>query len=234
MRIVLSLVLLVALSLPAFGDTLQVVPEARLRAVVQDFLLKKSQGIDAEVKVKKISLPGDLKLPAGEVSFEVIAPERWEGWGSASLAVVVRVDDQVKRNLTVLTEVEALAEMVVANRTLERGEVVQAADVSLAKRDLGKVSGRFCRTPSEVVGMRVKNAIRGNLPVRGDYLERVPLVKSGQLVTIVAENEVIRLTASGRAKGSGAAGDTIAVQNLNSQKEIAARVIDASTVRVDF
>jgi flagella basal body P-ring formation protein FlgA len=72
------------------------------------------------------------------------------------------------------------------------------------------------------------------MPVRGDYLERVPLIKSGQLVTIVAENDVVRITASGRAKGSGAAGDMIAVQNLNSQKEIAGRVVDASTVRVDF
>lgn len=237
MRILLILTMLLGLALPAGADgvpALQTVPEAKLKSVVQDFLLQKSQGIDAEVKVKKIALPGDLKLPAGEVSFEVIAPERWEGWGNASLALVVRVDDQVRKNLTVQVEVEALAEMVVANRTLERGEVIKPSDVSLAKRDLGKVAGRFSRDLSDVVGLQVKSAIRGNAPVRRDYLERVPLVKSGQVVTIVAENEVVRITASGRAKSAGAAGDMIAVLNLSSQKEIAARVIDANTVKVDF
>jgi len=80
----------------------------------------------------------------------------------------------------------------------------------------------------------MKSSVRGNSPLRADYLERVPIVKSGQLVTIVAENEVVRITASGRAKVSGALGDTIAVQNLTSQKEIAARVVDATTVKVEF
>jgi flagella basal body P-ring formation protein FlgA len=124
--------------------------------------------------------------------------------------------------------------MVVAARTLERGEVLTASDLALARRDLAHVQGRFLSSTAEAVGLRVKNSLRANSPVRGDYLERVPVVKSGQMVMIVVENEVVKITASGRAKGSGAVGDLIAVQNLSSQKDIAARVVDASTVRVDF
>lgn len=211
-----------------------VVTEAELRRVVSDFLARKTGDLNAEVTVKKIGLHGDLKLPAGKPSFEVVAPARWEGYGNASLALIVRVDDQVKRNLTVLVEVEALAEMVVATRTLERGEVLGETDVTLARRDLAHLQGRFCRKVEDVVGLRVKNTVRANLPLRGDFLERVPVVKSGQFVTIVAENEVVRITATGRAKGSGAVGDTILVQNSSSQKELSARVLDATTVKVDF
>lgn len=211
-----------------------VVTEEELRQVVREFLAKKTEHLSAQVVVKKIGVSGDLKLPAGRASFEVVAPNRWEGYGSTSLALIVRVDDQVKKNLTVQVEVEALAEMVVATRTLERGEVVSASDVALDRRDLAHVQGRYSRTLDEVVGLRVKSALRANAPLRGDYLERVPVVKSGQLVTIVAENDVVRITATGRAKLSGAVGDTISVQNLSSQKEIAARVVDATTVKVDF
>jgi len=211
-----------------------VVSEAELRRVISDFLIQKGEHLNAEVKVKKIGISAELKLPAGKVSYEVIAPERWEGWGNASLALIVRVDDRVLRNLTVNVEVEALAEMVVATRTLERGEVVGESDVALARRDLAHVRGRFCGKLEEVLGMRVKSAVRGNSPLRGDYLERLPIVKSGQLVTIVVENEAVRITAAGRAKGAGALGDTITVQNLSSQKDLAARVVDATTVRVDF
>jgi flagellar basal body P-ring formation protein FlgA len=211
-----------------------VVSEAELRQVISDFLVRKTEHLNAEVSAKKIGVSGDLKLPAGKITFEVVAPERWEGWGNASLALIVRVDGQVKRNLTVQVEVEALAEMVVATRTLERGEVIGDSDITLARRDLAHLQGRFCRKPEEVLGLRVKSAVRGNSPLRGDYLEKVPIVKSGQLVTIVAENDVVRITTSGRAKGSGALGDTITVQNLSSQKELAARVVDATTVRVDF
>lgn len=235
------LIALMLLVLPAAGYALSVadpagnlVSEAEVRRVMVDFLEKKAAPLNARVSVKKVGYQGDMKLPAGRVSFEVVAPERWEGYGNASLALIVRVDEQVKRNLTVQVEVEALAEMVVASRTLERGEVLVASDLSLARRDLSHVQGRFLKTVEEAVGLRVKMALRANSPVRGDYLERVPIIKSGQVVTILVENEVVRITATGRAKSAGALGDTITVQNLASQKDLAARVMDASTVRVDF
>jgi len=219
---------------PAAAPAGNLVTEGELRRVIENFLVQKAAPLNAQVSIKRIGCQGDLKLPAGRVSFEVVAPERWEGYGSSSVALIVRVDDQVKRNLTVQVEVEALAEMLVATRTLERGEVLAASDLALARRDLSHVQGRFLKGIDDAVGLRVKSAIRANSPVRGDYLERVPIVKSGQVVTILAENEAVRITASGRAKGSGALGDSIMVQNLASQKDVAARVLDASTVRVDF
>ena len=241
MKILLVLLMLLALPLPSFAlppvpppPAGTLVSESELRGVIADFLALKDKHLNAQVSVKKIGISGDLRLPPGKVSYEVVAPESWEGWGNASLALIVRVDDQVKRNMTVLVEVEALSEMVIATRPLERGEVIGESDVALARRDLAHLQGRYCRKTEEVVGMMLKSAVRANSPLRADYLERVPVVKVGQLVTIVAENEVVRITVSGRAKGSGAVGDTIAVQNLSSQKELAARVVDATTVRVDF
>jgi flagellar basal body P-ring formation protein FlgA len=238
--------LLVALMLfaqPLFAADLPPVPEAssvnlvtegEVHRVVEGFLQQRGTGLNAQLSVKRIGFKGDLKLPPGRVSFEVIAPDLWPGYGRASLALIVRVDDQVKRNLTVQVEVEALAEMVVASRTLERGEVLAPSDLALVRRDLSQVQGRYLKSVDEAAGLRARNVIRANTALRPDYLERVPVVKSGQLVTIVAENDVLRITASGKAKGSGAIGDSIVVQNLASLKEVTARVLDAATVKVDF
>lgn len=211
-----------------------IVTEATVKGAITDYLMRKAAPLNAQVTVKKINYQGDLKLPAGKVTFDVVAPERWEGYGPASVALVVRVDDQVKRNQTVLVEVEALADMVVAARTLERGEVIAASDLAVTKRDLAQVQGRYFDNIDEAVGLRVKSTMRANAPVRKDNLEKVPVVKSGQVVTIVAENDVVRITATGRAKMAGAPGDLITVQNVSSKKEIAARVVDAATVKVDF
>jgi flagella basal body P-ring formation protein FlgA len=54
------------------------------------------------------------------------------------------------------------------------------------------------------------------------------------MVTILAENDVIKISVAGKARSSGAEGDTIMVQNLNSLKEIPARVVNATTVQVGF
>lgn len=236
MRTLILALLLLALPLSAVAApaAVNVVGEETVRGVIREYIIAKAAPLDAQVTVKKITFNGELRLPEGKVSFEVVAPERWEGYGTASVALVVRVDDQVKRNQTVLVEVEALAEMVVAARTLERGEVIVPSDVAIARRDLAQVHGRYLKDPQEVVGLRVKNAMRANTPVRKDFLERVPVVKSGQMVTILAENDVVRITATGKAKGSGAVGDTIMVQNVSSQREIPAQVVDALTVKVDF
>jgi flagella basal body P-ring formation protein FlgA len=86
----------------------------------------------------------------------------------------------------------------------------------------------------EAIGKQVKSAIRGNNVLRPDQIERLPLIKSGQMVTIVVENESMRITAAGKARSSGAEGDTVMVRNLASQKELPARVIDSETVKVDF
>ncbi|ACM18994.1 flagellar basal body P-ring formation protein FlgA [Geotalea daltonii FRC-32] len=226
--------MLLVLSTSSALATNQTVKEAEVRRVVNDYLQQKCDNLGLEINIKKIAYSGDLSLSAGDLSYEVVAPDRWEGWGSANLALIVRVDGRVERNVPVKVEVEAMAEMVVAVRPLERGEVIDAADVAVQKRGLSRLQGRFVRDVDEVVGKRVRTAIRGNNPIRPDFLERVPLIKSGQLVTIVAENESLRITAAGKARNSGAEGDTVMVRNLASQKELPARVIDAETVKVDF
>lgn len=210
------------------------VKEAQVKEVIADFVRQKTANLGVETTIRKIGYSGDLQLPAGVVSYEVQSPRQWEGWGRANLALVVRVNDRVEKNIPVNVEVEALADTVVAVHPLERGDVIGENDVAIQKRDISSIQGRVYRTADQVVGKRVKNSIRANTPLKGDLLERIPLVKSGQLVTIIAENQSLRLTATGRARGTGAEGDVVMVQNLGSLKELPARVIDANTVQVDF
>jgi len=184
--------------------------------------------------VKKTGFSGEIALPAGNINYEVVAPQEWEGWGRVALALIVRVNERVEKNIPLNVEVEALADMVVTTRPLERGEMVEKGDVTLQKRDMATAPGKVCRSVAEALGKRVRVGMRGNSTVRSDYLEKPPVIKSGQMVTIVAENSAFRVTATGRAKGNGAEGDTVMVQNMNAQKDVAAVVVDAHTVRVEF
>lgn len=234
LSILLLLVLMLSMSAVCLAAEGTVLIEAQVRQVVTDFVRKRTEQLGLEVTIRKIGYRGDLVLPVGAVSYEVQAPRQWEGWGNANLALLVRVDNRLEKNIPLTVEVEALAEMVVAVRQLERGEVVGAGDVTLQKRDLATAPGKFSHALADVVGKRVRVGMRGNLPVRADYLEKVPLVKSGQLVNIIAQSPTIYVTATGRVRNDAAEGDLVQVQNLLSQKQIAARVLDANTVQVEF
>lgn len=217
----------------AFADG-TVLTGKKVRAAVKDFILDRTKDCGMEINVKQISISEDISLPAGKMRYEFIAPDQWQGWGKTVIGLVVRVDDQLVRNMSIPVEVEALANMVVALYPLPRGMVVEANDVSLQKRDMTNVSGKVSFNLSDVLGKRVRVPIRANTPVRSDFLERVPLVKNGQVVTILAENGAFRVTATGMAQGTGAEGDLIMVQNMNSKKSVQGRVVDAGTVAVNF
>jgi len=208
--------------------------EARIQEAVSGYILQKTAHLGLEIRIKRLSISGNTALPEGPLDFDVVAPQQWEGWGNANLAVVARQRDRVVLNTSVQVEVEALAGMVVALRQIDYGAVISGADVAVQKRDIASVGGKYTRDLDAVLGRRARVSIKANAAVRTDQVEKIPLIKSGQLVTIVAENEVLKITVAGRARSAGAEGDTIMVQNLSSLKEIPARVINATTVQVGF
>jgi flagella basal body P-ring formation protein FlgA len=208
--------------------------EAEIREVVMAYVKQKTANLGCESRLKRFSITGVVSLPEGPLEYEVIAPQQWEGWGNAGITVIARQGDRIVRNISLRIEVEALANMVVTVRQIDYGSVISAADIALRKQDLSAVQGRYLVRIEDVVGKKARTTFKSNAAVRSDQLEKVPVVKVGQLVTIVAENERMRITATGKAKSAGAEGDTITVQNLDSLKELPARVIDAGTVQIVF
>lgn len=210
------------------------VREQEVRAAVTSFVMARTNGLGWDVRIRKIAITESVKLPDGAVDYEIVAPQQWEGWGNVSVAVVARQKDKVLRNIPVRLEVEALTDMVVAVRQLDLGTIIAEHDVVVQKREIVQGSHLVARALDEVLGKKNRSTVKANQPVRVDQLEKVPLIKSGQLVTIVAENELMKVSVAGKARSSGAEGDEIRVQNLSSLKEISARVINATTVQVAF
>jgi len=208
--------------------------ETEIRAAVETYVRQKTAGLGYEIRIKRLSISGTAALPAGSLEYEIVAPQQWEGWGHTSLAVIARQGERVVRNIPGQVEVEALAEMAVAVRQIDHGSIVAAGDVTFKKLDISGTQGRYLGSINDVVGKKARSTIRSNTPFRPDQLEKIALVKSGQIVTVVAENDRMRVTLTGRARSAGGEGDTINVQNMNSLKEFPARIIDATTVVVGF
>ena len=208
--------------------------EEEVREAVTAFVTTRTAGMGWDVHIRRITISDALKLPEGNIDYEVVAQQQWEGWGKISIMVLARQKERVVRNIPVRVEVEALADTVVTLRQIEHGTVLTAADIVLQKREITQNSHLAARSVDAVIGKKTRTTIRANQPVRADQIEKVPLVKSGQIVTIIAENGVMKISVSGKAHSSGAEGDVIRVQNLTSLKEIPAKVIDASTVQVAF
>jgi flagella basal body P-ring formation protein FlgA len=65
-------------------------------------------------------------------------------------------------------------------------------------------------------------------------LVRAPIVKRGDMVTILAESGGLRVSVPGKILEKGYKGQLVQVQNTMSRKKIYAKVINDATVMVDF
>lgn len=233
----MTIVVLALLAIKALAAQIPHVPverEAEIRKAVVEYVQLKTASLGCQVNVKRLIINGNHTFPPGALEYEVIAPQQWEGWGNAGISIIARQNDRVVRNIPARVEVEALADMVVTTRQLDRDTIITGSDLAVRKQDIAAVQGRYLASVDSAIGKKVRMTVRANTPLRSDQLEKIPLIKPGQLVTIVAENERMRITVTGKAKSAGAEGDTVVVQNLNSLKEIPARVLDANTVQIVF
>lgn len=232
--LILAVILLwteVCQAVPAVQEPL---PDHEIKAAVQRFITEKLGGRGWDVSIRQLSAPQGIKVSKGVRNLELLAPAGWQGWEPVSIALVVRVNGVVEKNLSLRLLVDARTEMVTATRQLLAGTVLTAEDLQLQKQDLASAGGAPVKNISDASGKKLRTTLRAGAPVRSNQLVNVPVVVSGQLVTIVAENAGVRITVSGRAKSAGGTGDLIRVQNMVSNKEIPARIVDASTVRVGF
>lgn len=208
--------------------------DLEIRMAIERYLQQKTSGLDFEAKIKRLTIQtGALPLD-GSLDYEIIAPQQWDGWGNVNLAVVARRGDRIIRNIPVRVEVEALADMVVANRQIDHGTVITKDDLAIRRQDVAPVRGQYLRRTDDAVGKKTRQTVRANTPLKPDQLVKVALIHSGQIVTIIAEHGSMRITMTGKAKGNGGLGDIITVQNSSSLKEFPAKVIDANTVQAVF
>jgi flagella basal body P-ring formation protein FlgA len=103
-------------------------------------------------------------------------------------------------------------------RSLNAGEIVQPQDLIWTK--VAAAPSDAASDPDALIGMTVKRPLRqGAAAVLRDVT--APLViKAGDMVSVVYENDGVSLTLQGKAMAAAAAGDSFAVQNIASKKII--------------
>jgi flagella basal body P-ring formation protein FlgA len=85
-----------------------------------------------------------------------------------------------------------------------------------------------------LIGKRTRRPVDAGTVLRQELVELPPIVKNGDRVRIIAETAGLRISALGQVKQKGCQGELIQVMNLDSNKVIHARVVDAQTVRIEF
>lgn len=125
-----------------------------------------------------------------------------------------------------------LVEVAVVVRSIDRGEAVRPADVSIEKRPREAVSPDAAYEGGSLDGRVARRALSPGNVVRSGDLVKPEIVARGDIVNVVYEVPGVALSLRGRASDGGALGDTISVVNPGTKKPLQGTIVGPGRVSV--
>ena len=122
------------------------------------------------------------------------------------------------------------APVLVTNRRISRGELLSESDLTLTELDVSNLRGEPFTDLAAVIGTKAKKPLSESQVLESS---NICLICKGDIVTINAGNDLVRVQVSGTAMSDGSRGELIRVQNNESKRIVDARVTSNSEVRVN-
>lgn len=196
-----------------------VVTEGTLEAALRQFILARSPDPAARMEIR-FSPAGadDLKLTSPPYEFH-IRPRDDRRIGLLAFEVGVSRDGEPDAILPVVAEAALLKEVVVARRTINRGETVTGRALRLEVRRFTRTSDIGLTDLAAAIGQQSRALVREGDMLTASALETTPLVTRGQAVTIWIRQGALVIRAAGRAQREGRLGDAIPVVRDGSRRK---------------
>jgi len=182
-----------------------------------------------------INYPGkDLKIPEGKLFLDFGKTNNPRGIGRIPLTVLVKVDDKFIKRLRVNANVAVYQDVVKTINSLQRGNIIGTSDVVIERTRTERLLRDIPTSLDKVIGKAATRNIQNGKIVKFRDLKKVPTVKRGARVIILARRGTMKITAPGTVREDGFKNSIVQVVNLETKKTIYAEVINGNTVEVRF
>ena len=133
---------------------------------------------------------------------------------------------------TIEADVRIVAPVVVAVRSLSRGDVIRPGDVDLRQVVENEKTGGALLSVEEAVGHELVRPVSAGRVVSAESLRQPLAVRRGDVVTVYAQSDGIRIRTNARARDEGSVGELVAVESLLNRSVYYARVSGVREVEV--
>ena len=129
-------------------------------------------------------------------------------------------------------KVEDGYDIPVLTRQIRAGEIVNNEDLTFVRMAQSRLARGSLVNADDIVGLSAKRQLRAGIALRSGDFEKPIVVRKGDTVTMVFRAPGVELTARGKAMTAGGIGDTVAVLNAQSHKQVDAVVTGSGSVTV--
>lgn len=207
---------------------------AEIEMMVRDYVLSNPPVSGADLTITGVRVPGDVLLPTGDVRHDIQYLPQGGHSGTLPVTIFFAVDGVTVKRLMATVRIVVMKAVPVTRHPIARYQLIQPEDLMLQTLDVADLPSNTVLSYEEIAGQRARRSIGPQRVLRKDQFEHPPAVKRGDRVLIVAASAGLRVTAMGEVQNTGRIGERVRVKNLDSNKTLHARVVDARTVRVQF
>ncbi len=224
----------VRVSRPA-GEGLDAKIAAVARQALEQSLAGRAQDLSIQL-AQAVSLPplsadgADIHLDA-EVRSPLLPPCR------VAIEVGIYVRGARRNSVFVYLDVKKLQPVAVAVRRIDSGETFTADNVRLERLAVENTQRAAVETAG-LMGRRARRPVSAGRPIETDDVETdtpaLIVIHPNDLVHLIATVGHLQVKTRGQALQGGRIGQAIQVRNLDSQTTVTGRVVDGSTVEVEY
>lgn len=186
------------------------------------------------VEVKEVRGYEKMVSPPGDFRYEVLVQDQAYRGGTVPVDIRFLIDGKEVKKLRVTAQVHIFADVIVARSYIRKHQVIQDRDLQRVNKDLSLLPPDVVTDMEELLGKRTTLTMNSNEVFRKGMVERAPIVKKGDRMTLVVENNHFKITSLGEVQEEGGKGDRVRLVNVSSKKEIYGRILDANTAQIDY
>lgn len=209
--------------------------EAKVYEAIERNLVAKGLPEGSKVDIKfNATIRELLALTEPPYHFEIDPQQRSTNWlGLVSLKIRIYRNNDLLQTVPVLAQVQVKAQVAIAARTINSKAKLTNQDIEMSWREITSFRGKFITDVENLTDQQAKRMIPPGTLITADMLEPLPLVKRGQLVTVMYNRGGLEIKLVGKVMQNGYRDDMVQVRNERSKEVFHAKVIGAGQVLVE-
>jgi flagella basal body P-ring formation protein FlgA len=194
----------------------QVLDDARTRTLKEILMADLAARIALPAESLQVSWKGSdeklLAMSEAQFGFEVSATNRVARLGNVGWEVIVKKDGTEKK-LNIVGTARAWRQQVVTTKPIAFKQVIREEDIEEKRMLVDRLEEAPLLGRQQVVGQQAAVELKPGAVLMARNVEAVPLVRTGQLVSVTVAQGGIQVKTQARALESGAYGQNIRVRN---------------------
>jgi flagella basal body P-ring formation protein FlgA len=209
--------------------------EAKIREMIERNLTNKGLPVGSKVEIGfSATVQELLALTEPSYRFEIETQQRTTNWiGLVGLKIKVYRNDDLLQTVPVLAQVQVKARIAIAARTINSKARLTSQDLEMTWRAITNLSGKFVTDVTDLADQQARRMIPPGTILTAELFEPLPLVKRGQLVTVLYNRSGLEIKMVGKVMQNGYRDEMVQVRNEQSKEVFRAKVVGAGQVLVE-